>query len=40
MNREVGALKKSDDAIYIDSSNMSIDEVTEKIKKIIKEYNK
>ena len=40
MNKKVGALKKADDAIYIDSSNMSIDEVTEKIKNIIEEYNK
>lgn len=38
MHKEVGALKKSDDAIYIDSSNISIQEVTDKIKEIIEEY--
>lgn len=31
MNREVSPLKKADDAILIDSSNMSIDEVADKI---------
>lgn len=38
MHKKVGALIKSDDAIYIDSSNISIDEVTEKIKNIIEKY--
>lgn len=31
MNREVGALKISPDAIYIDTTNLSIDEVVERI---------
>ena len=35
MHKEVGALIKSDDAIYIDSTNLTIDEVVEKIKQII-----
>ena len=35
MTREIGALKRADDAIYIDSSNMSIDEVVNKIVEII-----
>ena len=34
--REVGALKQADDAIYIDSSNLSIDEVANKVIDIIK----
>ena len=34
--REVGALKQADDAIYIDSSNLSIDEVVNKVIDIIK----
>ena len=33
--REIGALKKADDAIYIDSSNMEIKEVVEEIEKEI-----
>ena len=33
--REIGALKKADDAIYIDSSNMEIEEVVETIEKEI-----
>ena len=36
MHKQVGALKKADDAIVIDSSNLTIDEVTEKIEDIIK----
>ena len=36
MHKEFGALKKADDAIVIDSSNLTIDEVVEKIKDIIK----
>ena len=36
MHKKVGALKKADDAIVIDSSNLTIDEVTEKIEDIIK----
>ncbi len=35
-NKKIGALKKADDAIYIDSSNMTIEEVTDKIVEIIK----
>ena len=39
-NKEFGALKISDEAIYIDATNMSINEVTSKIKKIIKDKQK
>lgn len=38
IHRKVGALKKAEDAILIDSTNLSIDEVVNKIKKIIKDY--
>lgn len=38
MHRKFGTLKKADDAILIDSTNLSIDEVVNKIKKIIKDY--
>lgn len=31
MTRDIGALKKADDAIYIDSSNMTIEEVANRI---------
>lgn len=34
--REIGALKKAEDAIYIDSSNLGIEEVAKKIIDIIK----
>ena len=34
--REIGALKKAEDAIYIDSSNLGIEEVADKIIDIIK----
>ena len=37
MNKPVGALKIADDAIVIDSSNLTIDEVYEKIHEIILE---
>ena len=37
MNKKVGALKKADDAIVIDSTYLTINEVVEKIKKIIKD---
>lgn len=37
MHKEVGALMHTDDQIYIDSTNLSIDEVTEEIIKHIKE---
>ena len=33
--KEIGALKQTEDAIYIDTTNMSIDEVIEEISKII-----
>ena len=38
MHRKVGALKKAEDAIVIDSSNLSINEVVKKIADIIKEH--
>ena len=38
-NKEIGALKMADDSIYIDSSNMTIDEVVDKIINVIKEKN-
>ncbi len=38
MHKKVGALKKAEDAIVIDSSNLSIDEVVKKIEDIIKEH--
>ena len=37
MNKKVGALKKADDAIVIDSTYLTINEVVEKIKNIIKD---
>lgn len=37
MHKEFGALVKSEDAIYIDSSNLTIKEVVNKIIKVIKE---
>jgi len=37
MNKKMGALKKAEDAIVIDSTELSIEEVTQKIKKLIKE---
>jgi cytidylate kinase len=37
MHKEMGALKKADDAILVDSTSMSIDEVATKIEEIIKE---
>ena len=36
MNREIAPLKQADDAIFLDSSDMSIDEVVEKIKSLCK----
>ena len=36
MHKEFGALKKAEDAVVIDSSYMSIDEVVEKVKELIK----
>ena len=35
MHKEVGSLIRSDDAIYIDTTNMTIDEVVDKMVKII-----
>ena len=35
MHKEVGSLKRVDDAIYIDSSNMSIEQVVNKMKEVI-----
>jgi len=35
MHKEVGSLTRTDDAIYIDSSDMTIDEVVQKMKDII-----
>ena len=40
MNKEFGALKKADDAIYIDATNMTINQVVSKIKKITKAKQK
>ena len=37
MHKKFGALKKADDAILIDTSNLSIDEVVEKVKQLISE---
>ena len=37
MEKEIGALKKADDAVYIDSTNMNIEEVTNKVLEIINE---
>ena len=36
MNREVGALKKANDAVVVDTSKMTVDEVVEKVKELIK----
>lgn len=38
MNKKVGALKKAEDAIVIDSTDLTIDEVVKKIKELIKEH--
>ena len=40
MHKKIGDLKKADDAIVVDTSKLSIEEVVNKIEKIIKEYNK
>ena len=37
MEKEIGALKQAEDAVYIDSSDLSIEEVANKIIKIIEE---
>ncbi len=36
MHKVVGSLKRTDEQVYIDTSNMTIDEVVEKIRKVIK----
>ena len=36
MNREIGKLQRTDDQIYIDTSNLTIDEVVSKILEVIK----
>ena len=36
MTREISPLKKAEDAIEVDSSNMTIDEVVETIKSLVK----
>lgn len=36
MNREIAPLKQAEDAVLVDSSNMTIDEVVEKIKSLCK----
>ena len=38
MNKTYGALKKADDAIVVDSSNLTIEEVVEKVKNIIEKH--
>ena len=40
MNKPIGALKKADDAIVVDSTNMTQDEVVKEIEKIIKRSRK
>ena len=37
MTREVSPLKQADDAVLVDTSDMTIDEVTERILEIVKE---
>ena len=37
MKKEIGALKKAEDSIVIDTTNLSIDEVVERVIRIIKE---
>ena len=36
-NKEIGALKQAEDALYLDSTNLTIEQVVEKIIDIIKE---
>ena len=38
--REIAPLKKAEDAIYVDSTNLSVEQVVEKIIKIIEETRK
>ena len=37
MNREVSPLRQADDAVLVDSSNMTIEEVADRIIRIYKE---
>ena len=37
MEKEIGALKQAEDAIYIESTNMTIEEQAEAAKKVILE---
>ena len=37
MTREVSPLKQADDAVLVDTSDMTIDEVTQRILEIVKE---
>ncbi len=37
MTRETSPLKQADDAVLVDSSDMTIDEVVDRIKQIVKE---
>ena len=37
MNREIAPLKQAEDAVYLDNSNLNIEETAEKIIEIIKE---
>lgn len=38
MNREISPLRQAEDAVLVDSSDMTIDEVVETIKKIVGEH--
>lgn len=40
MNREIAPLRQADDAVFLDTSDMTIEEVTDKILKIIEEKRK
>ena len=37
MHKKFGALKRADGAIYIDTTNMTINEVVDKVKKLIQD---
>ena len=37
MTRETSPLKQADDAVLLDSSDMTIDEVVDKMKQLVKE---
>ena len=39
MEKEMGALKIAEDAVIIDSTNFTVEEVYEKIKKLIENKN-